>query len=76
MAKLTPKQLSALREVAKMDGKFSAWCIGTSTAEALRRRGLVSNSFGDRPFEKGLDRSNGQVWITPAGLAVLGGEEG
>lgn len=74
MGKLTDTQRRALSEVVERDGYYSAWCLGTRTCEALRVRGLVTNSYGDRPFGTGWDRNNGQVWITDAGRRAL--EEG
>lgn len=67
MVKLTITQMSVLKKVAQRDGYLTAWCLGTRTCEALRVRGLVSHTYGDRPFVGGRD--NGQVWITPAGRA-------
>lgn len=75
MAKLTKTQIEALRSVAAHDGRLSAWCIGTRTANALHRRGLVRNCLGDnRQFQVGW-RDNGSVWITDAGRAALTEQE-
>jgi len=71
MAKLSATQLRVLCQVANRNGFFSAWSLGTRTCEALRVRGLVTNSYGDRPFIGGWDRDNGQVWITDAGRAAI-----
>lgn len=71
MAKLTTRQRAALKAVAARDGHLTGWCIGTPTANALRKRGLVSNGpYDARPFESGW-RNNGYVYITPAGRAAL-----
>lgn len=79
--KLTTAQRRALAEIAKhRDCHFTAWCLGTSTCEALRKRGLVSHTGGDRPFTVGW-RDNEHVRITDAGRQALaarqdqGGEE-
>ncbi|GAB4071678.1 hypothetical protein KHC28_00115 [Ancylobacter sonchi] len=75
MAKLSEAQFQVLDMVRGRDGYFSAWVLGTATCEALRKRGLVTNSFGDAPFRRGWDRNNGQVWITESGRQALATQE-
>ena len=73
-SKLTTAQRRVLTELAQRDGHASAWCYGTSTCEALRRRGLVEHAGGDRPFLSGW-RDNQIVRITPAGRQALSGSK-
>lgn len=72
--KLTKVQERALRSVAISMGRLNAWCIGTDTAEALRKRGLVYHREGNRPFTT-RTRDNETVHITEAGLAALKGSD-
>ncbi|HWK65351.1 MAG TPA: hypothetical protein VNS34_10445 [Rhizobiaceae bacterium] len=70
MGKLTEAQKRALADVHNhRPGYFTAWDLGTSTCEALRKKGLVEHRGGDRPFTVGW-RNNECVYITEAGRAA------
>lgn len=65
--KLTPSQVRVLKEAASQrDGFYTAWNLGTTTCEALRKKGLIK---GDRPFRGGR-YDNGSVSLTEAGRAA------
>ncbi len=72
MPKLTKAQKRVLRQVSERNGRFSVWSLGTSTCEALRKRGLVE---GDRPFRGGRWGGVTIVRITPAGRAAISSTE-
>lgn len=71
MAKLTEAQRQMLALVAHRPGVYTAWTLGTRTAEALRKRGFFE---GQHPFT-GRFKHDPFLYITEAGRAALTAQE-
>lgn len=73
--KLTKAQLAALASIAGHDGYTTPWAVGTSTAEALRARGLISTTTGEPTKFGGRWGYDPYLHLTDAGRAALSEEK-
>ena len=71
---LTAAQLDVLTRVAKNRGAaFTAYMLGRQTCEALRKRGLITAGWDNKPLSR-FD-GNPYIAITEVGIALLRAKE-